>query len=88
MHIKWRDKKYVIMLSTVYEDSVEEVTVAGKQVSKPDVCIKYRKHHMAGIDKMDQIISVQTSAQKGVKKYNKKIFLRLLYSHVCNSQSK
>lgn len=72
MHMKWRDKKYVNMLSTVYEDSMKEVTVAGKQVSKPDVCIKYRKHHMAGIDKMDQIISVQTSARKeGVKKYYK-----------------
>ena len=66
------------MLSTIYEDSMEEVTVAGQQVSKPDVCIKYRKHHMAGVDQMDQIISAQTSARKGVKKYYKKIFLRLL----------
>lgn len=78
MHMKWRDKKYVNMLSTIYEDSMEEVAVAGQRVSKPDVCIKYRKHHMAGVDKMDQIISVQTSARKGVKKYYKKIFLRLL----------
>ena len=78
MHMKWRDKKYVNMLGTIYEDSMEEVTVAGQQVRKPDVCIKYRKHHMAGIDKMDQIISVQTAVRKGVNKYYKKIFLRLL----------
>ena len=28
MHMKWRDKKHVNMLSTIYEDSMEEVTVA------------------------------------------------------------
>lgn len=81
MHMKWRDKKYVNMPSTVYEDSMEEVTVAGQQVNKPDVCIKCRKHHMSGVDKTDQIISVQISAHKCVKKYYNKIFLRFLALH-------
>ena len=33
---------------------------------------------MTGADKMDQIISVQASAHKGVMKYHKNIFLILL----------
>lgn len=63
------------MLSTIFDDYTEKVTVRRKQVNKPYACIKYyKKHHMAGMDLMDQIISVQ----KGVKKYYKKLFLRLL----------
>lgn len=62
MQIKQKGKKYVNVLSTIYNDSVLEVTVGGKQVTKLKVCIKYKKHHMAGVDIMEQIISVQASA--------------------------
>lgn len=70
--MKWKDKEYVNMLSTIHDDPMEEVTVGGKEVRKPDVFIKYKRCHMAGVYLMDQISST-SSARKGVKKYYKKI---------------
>lgn len=78
MHMKWRDKKYVNMLSTVYDESMEIVQSGGKEVSKPTVCIKYKKLHMGGVDLMDQITSASCVTRKGVTKYCKKIFFRLI----------
>ena len=57
MHIKWRDKKDVNMLSTIYKGEMEEVIVAGKEALKPTVYIRYKREHMAGVDLMDQITS-------------------------------
>ena len=56
-YMKWRDKKDVNILSTIYESEKEEVTVAGKEALRPTVCIRYKKEHMAGVDLMDQITS-------------------------------
>ena len=78
MHMKWRDKKYVNMLSTIYDDSMETVQSGGKEVSKPSVRIKYKKLHMGGVDLMDQITSASSITRKGITKYYKKIFLRLI----------
>ena len=74
MHMKWKDKKDVNMLSTIYEPSMERVKVAGKETMKPTVCINYKRHHMSGVDIMDQITSCASLVRKGVKKYYKKIF--------------
>ncbi|XP_042216904.1 piggyBac transposable element-derived protein 4-like [Homarus americanus] len=78
MHMKWRDKEYVNMLSTVYEDSMEMVQSGGKEVSKPTVCIKYKRMHMEGVDLMDQVTSASSVTRKGVTKYYKKLFFRLI----------
>lgn len=66
------------MPSTIYDDSMEKITVAGQEVNKPAVCINYKRNHMAGVDLMDQILSAVNIAKKGVKKYYKKIFFRLI----------
>ena len=76
--MKWKDKKDVNMLSTIYEGEMEEVSVAGKQTMKPTVCIRYKKELLAGVDLMDQITSCASLVRKGVKKYYKKIAFRLL----------
>ena len=84
MHTKWRDKKDVNMLSTIYEGEMEEVTVAGKEAQKPTVFIRYKKEHMTGVDLMDQITSCASLVRKGVKKYYKKIAFRLFEMYIQN----
>lgn len=77
MHMKRRDKKYVKMLSTSYDDSMETVQPGQKRVRKPSVCIKCKKMHMRGIDLMDQITTALSITCKGIKKYYK-IFPRFM----------
>ena len=37
MHRKWRDKKNVNMISTIYDDKMEVIQVGGKTTSKPTI---------------------------------------------------
>ena len=64
MHMKWRDKKDVNMLSTIYEGKMEEVTVAEKEALKPTVCIRYKIKHMPGVHLIDQITSCPEKCKK------------------------
>ena len=66
-------QKYVNMLSTVYDNSMETVHVAGKEILKPTVCIKYKQDNMPGVNLMDQITSSASFVRKGVKKILQKI---------------
>ena len=59
--------------------------VAGKECMKPTICIGYKKNHMAGVDLMDQIISAVSLVRKGLKKYYKKKFFRLIEIGLQNS---
>ena len=52
---------------------------------KPIICIKYNKNHMAGVDLMDQITSAASLVRKGLKKYLKKMFFRLIEICLQNS---
>ena len=85
MHLKWSDKKYVNMMSTIYDKEMEEVRVGGKITSKPSVCIKYKKLHMGGVDLLDQVTASSSSTRKGLKKYYKKYFFRLMEITLHNS---
>ena len=73
MHRKWRDKKNVNMISTIYDDKMEVIQVGGKTTSKPTICIKYKKLHMGGVDLLDQETSASSLTRKGIKKYYKKV---------------
>ena len=86
MHMKWKDKNDVNMLSTTYEPNMERAKVAGKETMKPTVCINYKRHHMAGVDIMDQITSCASPVRKSVKKYYKKIFFRLVEISIQNAR--
>ena len=64
------------MLSTIYNDEMEEVRVGGKATNKPSVCINYKKFR--GVDLLDQISSPSPSYRKIIKNYYMKNFFRLL----------
>ena len=72
MHLKWKDKKYVNMLSTIYDDKMENIEKGNRSSIKPKVCIEYKKKHMGGVDLLDQVTSYNSCTRKGIKKYYKK----------------
>ena len=77
MHLKWKDKKYVNMLSKIYNNEMEEVHAGGKATNKPSVCINYKKLHI-GVDLLNQISSSSPSNRKRMKKYCKKVFFSIV----------
>ena len=85
IHLKWKDEKDVNMLSTIYNEERQKITVAGKECMKPTICIEYKKNHMAGVDLMDQMTSAASLVRKGLKTYYKKMFFRLI--EVCLQNS-
>ena len=66
------------MLSTIYNEERQKITVAGKECMKLTICIEYKKNHTAGVDLMDQITSAASFVKKGLKKYYKKMLFRLI----------
>jgi len=77
MALKWRDKKYVNMLSTIYDAATTEVTVRGETKIKPQVCLDYNDK-MEGVDLSDAYLASYPSARKKLKKYCKKQFQNIL----------
>ena len=73
------------MLSTIHNEERQKIIVAGKECIKPTICIEYKKNHMAGVDLMDQITSAASLVRKGLKKYYKKMFFRLIEICLQNS---
>ena len=69
IHLKWKDKKDVNMLSTIHNEERQKVIIAGKECMKPIICIEYKKNHMAGVDLMDQItLAASLRAEKILQK--------------------
>ena len=75
IHLKWKDKKDVNMLSTIHNEERQKITVTGRECIKPTICIEYKKNHMARVDMMDQITSAASLVKKGLKNITKKCFL-------------
>lgn len=69
------------MLSTIYDDEMENVIVERKVVRKLSVCVKHKKFYMGGLDK---ITSFSSFTWKGLRKYYK-IFPRLVELVLHNS---
>ena len=69
--LKWKDKRDVLMLSTVHTDKKVEVQAANKRnVEKPEAVIDYN-NCKAFIDLSDQMKSYSSALRKGVKWYRK-----------------
>ena len=85
IHLKWKNKNDANMLSTIHNEERQKITVAGKEFMKPTICIEYNKNHMAGVDLMDQITSAASFVRKGLKKFFKKKFFRLIEICLQNS---
>ena len=77
MALRWRDKKYVNMLSTIHDDSTVEIVVRGKKAVKPQVCFDYNDK-MGGVDLSDAYLASYPSARKRLKKYYKKQFRHIM----------
>ena len=80
MALRWRDKKYVQMLSTTHKSSVKSFR---KVKQKPSVCIDYN-HKMGGVDLSDAYLASYPSARKRLKYYIKQ-FYHALDMATCNS---
>ena len=81
MYLKWKDKMDVHILSTIYDGSMTESKAFGKKLFIPDVCMKYKKHHIGKTDLLDELISIKYLY------YNRtnRIFFRLIDITIKNS---
>ena len=84
MALRWRDKKYVQMLSATHDSTVTEIISQEKTKEKPNVCIDYNDE-MGGVDLSDAYLASYPSARKRLKKYYKKQFRHVLYMATFNS---
>ena len=82
--LRWRDKKYVQMLSTTHDATTSEITSRGKTKQKPQVCLDYNDK-MGGVDLSDAYLASYPSARKRLKKYYKKQFRHVLDMATFNS---
>ena len=69
MLLKWKDKKDVLIMSTIHDDKMETIKIrGGAEKQKPVACIEY-KDNMTGVDIMDQCLSTNNVARNHIKKY-------------------
>lgn len=69
--LKWKDKRDVLMLSTVHTDDIVEVQAENKKtVQKPKAVVDYN-NCKAFIDLSDQMKSYSSALRRGVKWYRK-----------------
>lgn len=72
--IKWKDKKDVLLISTIHGSETEQVTVqGGKVVDKPTAVIDYNKF-MGGVDVADSHLHFYSVSRNRLKKYYMKMF--------------
>jgi len=83
----WQDKRQVLMLSTYYNGSVQEIERRTKKgpekVSKPTMIIDYTQN-MGGVDRADHYISSYAFMKKSLKWW-RKLFYWILEVAVVNS---
>ncbi|XP_045459223.1 piggyBac transposable element-derived protein 4-like [Melitaea cinxia] len=85
VHIgKWRDKRYVLYLSTEHDDEMLETTSKrGSVVLKPSAIVHYN-NFMSGIDLQDQMLSYYPIQRKTLRWY-KKLFIHMLQMSLSNA---
>ncbi|XP_066958491.1 piggyBac transposable element-derived protein 4-like [Macrobrachium rosenbergii] len=82
--IKWKDKKDVVLLSTVHNTEMVETEKRGKLVKKPKLVMDYN-NTMGGVDKVDQRLQDYPLTRKRRKRYYKKIFFHIVDFALWNS---
>lgn len=87
MALKWKDKKYIYLLSTIHDNSMEPssriIRNTGLPVIKPKAIIDYSKN-MGSVDTADMLLSSLQCIRKTIKWY-KKLFFHILDMHILNS---
>lgn len=82
--MRWKDKKDVVLLSTIHTMDMVETEKRTKKIIKPKLVLDYNDT-MGGVDRADQRMASYPIPRKQGKKYYKKIFFRLLEITVWNS---
>ena len=92
--LRWHDKKYVSLISSVHTANCSETIKKGKEnkkskdtdkkVMKPAVVLDYNLA-MGGVDRVDQALVCYPATRKRQKKYYKKIFRHLLDIAIWNA---
>nr|CAH7726170.1 unnamed protein product [Callosobruchus chinensis] len=84
MIMKWKDKKDVIMISSIHDNKIVEIEKRGKIIKKPEVVLSYNKD-MGGVDLSDNFLHFYSLDRTHLKKYYKKIFFHLLNITILNT---
>lgn len=85
MVMKWRDKRFVTLISTFHSHEIEQKTnKSAMQVMKPSLVYDYNQQ-MGGVDLRDQMLHAYLLERKRGNKWYIKIFKRLLNISVLNS---
>lgn len=82
--LSWRDKRYVLMLSTKHSNSNVEITKRGHTISKPKIIVDYNDGK-ASVDQSDQMCSYQTPLRKTIRWYKKLAFEIILNTALVNA---
>ncbi|GBP26194.1 hypothetical protein EVAR_74956_1 [Eumeta japonica] len=85
VHIgKWRDKQYVLYISTEHDNEMLEVTnKRGQVLLKPSALVHYN-NFMSGVDLQDQMLSYYPCERKTMRWY-KKLFIHMLQMSLANA---
>lgn len=87
MSLKWKDKKYLYMLSTIHDSgmgpSMRVNRSTGLPVMKPNAVLDYAKN-MGSVDTADMLLSSIQCIRKTIKWY-KKMFFHIFDMHLLNS---
>ncbi|KAL5515954.1 hypothetical protein EMCRGX_G001206 [Ephydatia muelleri] len=88
--LKWQDKRDVLLLSTLHDDSMVEVqrrsrlvTGGVEGIKKPKVVHEYNQH-MGGVDQSDQLLMYYGYSHRQVKWW-KRVFFHLLDLSIVNA---
>eukprot|EP00731_Ephydatia_muelleri_P013981 Em0007g1291a len=88
--LKWQDKRDVLLLSTLHDDSIVEVqrrsrlvTRGVEGIKKPKVVHEYNQH-MGGVDQIDQLLMYYGCSHRQVKWW-KRVFFHLLGLSIVNA---
>lgn len=87
MACKWKDKKYIYMLTTIHDNDMEPSArtcrSTGLPVIKPKAVLDYSKN-MGSVDTADMLLSSLQCIRKTIKWY-KKLFFHIFDMHVLNA---
>ena len=84
--IKWKEKKDVVMLSTVHEAIFVEtgrIDREGKKIEKPE-CVYYYCGRMGGVDLSDQLLNYYSFLRKSMK-WSRKLLIHLFNLVILNA---
>lgn len=81
---KWRDKKDVLMISTLHDNTMRTVTKRNTEIQKPSCVLDYNQQ-MGGVDLSDQCLHFYSTTRTRIRKYYIKIFQHFLSITTLNS---